>query len=63
VEGFCEHDNEPSGSIKMGSFFTALATVSFSWILLHAVSSLINTDITRIVLFRLRLCKLLILYV
>jgi hypothetical protein len=38
VTGFCEHDNEPSDSIKVGEFLDYL-TISFSRrILLHGVS-------------------------
>jgi hypothetical protein len=30
VEGSCEHDNEPSSSMKLGNFLTSWATISFS---------------------------------
>jgi len=30
VAGYCEHDNEPSDSIKGGNLLTSLATVSLS---------------------------------
>jgi hypothetical protein len=39
VTGFCEHCNEPSGSIKKGYFLISQVTISFSNILYHGVSS------------------------
>jgi hypothetical protein len=30
VEGFCEHGNEPLGSVKVGEFLSSSATGSFS---------------------------------
>jgi len=39
MAGFCEHDNEPLGSIKKQYFLTSRVTVSFSNnVLHHAVS-------------------------
>jgi hypothetical protein len=43
VEGSCEHDKEPSGSIKFGKFLSSCTTGSFSRrTLLHEVSILRN---------------------
>jgi hypothetical protein len=37
--GYCEHGNEPSGSIKGGNFLTSWETASFSRrTLLHGLS-------------------------
>jgi len=42
VAGSCEHDNQPSGSIK-GREFLDCVTISFSrWTLLHGVIVLIS---------------------
>jgi hypothetical protein len=30
MAGFCEHGNEPSGSVKKGYFLTSIVTISFS---------------------------------
>jgi hypothetical protein len=38
VAGFCEHGNEPSGSIKMQDFFDKLSDNQLSNILHHGVS-------------------------
>jgi hypothetical protein len=36
MTGFCEHGNEPSGSVnKVGYFLTSWATISFSRNILH----------------------------
>jgi hypothetical protein len=36
MAGFCEHGNEPSGSIKKaGYFLTCRMTISFSYNVLH----------------------------
>jgi hypothetical protein len=35
MAGFCEHGNEPSGSIKKGYFLTARVAIGFSNNVLH----------------------------
>jgi hypothetical protein len=37
-EGFCEHGNEPPGSIKYGELLSSSATGGFSRTRLHGVS-------------------------
>jgi len=44
VTGYCEHDNEPSGSIKGGELLTSWVTIRFSRSLPNGVSLYTRTD-------------------